>query len=323
MFKYLACLLSLLGATGCLSVDVASLLRPQITEQTLQEADSRTSDKVLLIDLHGVITTEPEGRLSLVPRTSPDSVKAALSRAEKDKDIRAVILRIDSPGGGVTASDMIFHELLSFKQRTGLPMVASVLNVGASGGYYVACAADEIHAHPTSIVGSIGVIARLPKLQGLADKIGYEEIIIKSGEMKDLGHPLQEMSPEERAVLQGIIDDAYERFLTVIVGQRDAFADAAVLRPLADGRVYTASQAVSNRLIDGTAYLPETIDRAMTLAGIEDAHVVSYRLGAHPDATIYSVSSPAPTPSFNAIQVDLGEFSRPQLGIMYLWWPGR
>lgn len=282
-------LLTLLVVTsGCATVDVASLLQPKLAEHTVVEADSWTRNKIALIDLGGVISNSDGGLLSGGDRVTPERIKAALARAEADSRVKAVVLRIDSPGGDATASDLIQHEIAAFRARTGRPVLASIQGMGCSGGYYAACGADQIAIAPTGITGSIGVIARFPQLTRLADKVGYDEVIIKSGPMKDMGNPLAEMSPDTRAVLQATIDSMYGRFLDVVVAARPAFASRDALRPVADGRIYTADQALANGLVDKVAYLDEVLADAKAAAGIRDARVVSYLYGDGTDANVYS-----------------------------------
>ncbi len=315
--------LALTGLTGCVSVDLEGVFRPEVREHVVEQATQSTSNKILLLDLTGIISSDGLVGLPFVSESTPDLVKLALNRAERDSHVRAVVLRLDSPGGGVGATDSVYHELVAFKQRTGLPVLAAINGLGCSGGYYVACAADRIYVCPTGVVGSIGVIARFPRLRGLADKIGYDEVVLKTGAMKDLANPLRDMAPAERDVLQGLIDAMYARFLAVVVaGRSGQFPTVDALRPLADGRVFTPEQARAAGLVDGIAHLPDVIAAARTAAGIPAAHVITYAGGRGTDANIYSRGAPGLSPQVNLVNVDLAAgLPRAGYGFHYLWLP--
>jgi protease-4 len=192
-------------------------------------------------------------------------------------------------------------------------------------------AADRVYAQPTSVVGSIGVIARLPQASALAEKIGYSELVFKSGEMKDLANPLRAMTEPERAVCQGLVLALYERFVAAVLAGRPAFKTAADLQPVADGRVFTAAQAQELKLIDDVAYLPDVIAKAKAAAGLRTAAVVTYGRGPAPDATIYSAGGGAPpvgvgarggSGQVNLVNLDLSALvARLQPGFYYLWQP--
>ncbi len=307
--------------SGCVTVDLESLVRPRLQEHVVEKAREKTRDKILLIDVSGILSSRP-GRFGFIPRTTPGEIKTALNRAELDKNIKAVILRVDSPGGEVTASDMIHQELVRFKARTGLPVYASIMGLGASGGYYVSTAADKIYAHPTTVTGSIGVIARFPKVKKLADKVGYEEVIIKSGKLKDLAHPLKDMSEEERKILEDMISELFDRFLDVCVAGRPGLGSREEVRALADGRIYTARQAKKHRLIDDISYLPDVIARIKKAAGLRYAHVVTYRYGRGSDLNIYARGGASVGDKPPLVHLDLGRlFGSGRAGFYYLWLP--
>src|SRR5512137_2338726 len=197
--------------SGCIRVDVP-LLQPlgEFHERTIE---GEGKPKLLLMDITGFISEkERSGGMKEKPSMVAE-VKEALQKAEKDEDIAGVILRINSPGGTVTASDLILHELLGFKARKKVPIYACITGIGASGGYYIATAADEISAHPTSITGSIGVLVMRFNVEGLLGKIGVTEKTVKSGDKKDLLSPFRPATPEEEKIMQTIITSLYQRFL--------------------------------------------------------------------------------------------------------------
>jgi protease IV len=171
--------------------------------------------KVLLIEISGVISSQDGDGFVPTPNLLA-SVKEQLTRATQDENIRAVVLRINTPGGTVTASDIIHHELKTFRTSRKIPIVASIMDVGASGGYYIAAAADTVLAHPSSVTGSIGVIMLTVNARGLLEKVGLEATAVTSGPRKDMGSPFRTMTTEERAIFQGLIDAFYQRFLSVV-----------------------------------------------------------------------------------------------------------
>ena len=177
---------------------------------------SREKEKVLLLDVSGLIgvTSSP----SIFEREADviSQVYYRLKKASEDPLIKGVILRLDTPGGEVTASDVIYHEIQNFKKRTGIPVLALMMSMTASGGYYIASACDHLIAHPSSLTGSIGVISLFPNLDGLLGKIGIQVQVIRSGKMKDSGSVFREMTEEERKVFQNIVDEYYQNFLNVV-----------------------------------------------------------------------------------------------------------
>jgi protease-4 len=243
-----------------------------------------------------------------------DQVKAALKKAEDDEHVKAVVLRINSPGGTVTASDIIHHELAGFKERTRRPVVASIIDLGTSGAYYIAQAADRIIAHPTAVTGSIGVIMVQASVQGLLDKIGVQTTEIKSGEKKFMGSPFRPLTPDERKIFQNVIDNMYQQFLSVVGKGRPQLTPEQI-RAAADGRIYTAEQAKTLGLIDDIGYLAEAITAAKTAAKLDDARVVIYHQAGDYKNTIYSMGRGGGEINLGA----LAAFTSPRF--MYLWSP--
>jgi protease-4 len=305
---------------GCsvLSIDLRPRIRP-LQEETV---DGTGTAKILLLDLSGVLADDPPGfSLNPEPPRVPllARVQEELRKADKDDRVKALILRINSPGGTITASDTLYHEIVEFKHRKKVPVIAAIMEVGASGGYYVALAADTIVAHPTAVTGSIGVVMLTVNAHGLMEKIGVAPLAIKSGPLKDAGSPFRALTPEERAVFQGVIDDMYARFVALIVRSRKI--PEARVREFADGRIYTAAQARALGLVDRIAYLDEAVDMARKAAGAEDARVVMYHRPKEYRASIYA-AAPTTTPSAETALARLtGLLGGSGPRFMYLWWP--
>ncbi len=315
-WKWSLTLFFTLVTAGCISISLFPVPQP-LREKTVQ---GTAADKILLLDVSGIIAEKPgSGPLG----SSEDIVariKEELTMAAEDGQVKALLLRINSPGGTVTASDVIYHELTVFKARRKIPVVAVIMDVGASGGYYVAASADRIVAHPTSVTGSVGVIMLRVNAEGLLQKIGLEAGAIKSGAKKDIGSPFRPMSEEEREVFQTMINGFQARFLEVVTKARGGLTTER-LKLIADGRVLTGPQAVQLGLADQIGYLDDGIAAARQLAGITDARVVIYvRPGAYKH-NIYSESSgPSTLDALAHLDVmGLVRGGTPQF--LYLWMP--
>ena len=274
--------------------------------------------KILVMEVSGFISGE-ERRDSLIDSAHSPSlvsqVKEELQKAEKDQRVKAVILRINSPGGMVTASDMVYQEIKDFRTKTGRPVVASIMDLGTSGAFYISQAADRVIAHPTTVTGSIGVIMVRPDIEGLLQKLGIRTTEITSGELKAMGSPFKPLSAEEQAVFQGVIDEMYDRFLKVVLDGRKGLSREKV-QTLADGRIYTAHQALEAGLIDGIGYLSDAVDLARQLAGLDRARVVMYHRPGDYKGTLYAgplILDPG------LLTSTLGGLATPKF--LYLWMP--
>jgi len=196
--------------------------------------------------------------------------------------VAAIILRINSPGGAVGPTQEIYQEILK-QRREGMVVVASMGSVAASGGYYIAVAADRIVANPGTITGSIGVIMAFPNVKKLMDKLGVSAEVVKSGKFKDTGSPLKELSQEERKYLQGVIDDVYQQFLEAVARGRNK--DRNELKKIANGRIFSGRQAMKLGLVDQLGNLDDAIDQAAKLAKIEGEPKVI--MGRRPKGLLY------------------------------------
>ena len=208
-------------------------------------------DKVAIIDIVGVIS-----------RT--DTVIDQIHQYRDDQTVKAIVLRINSPGGSVAPVQEIYSEL----RKLDKPIVASMGSTAASGGYYIAAIADEILANPGTLTGSIGVIMQFTKLKGLYEKIGLEQQVIKSGKFKDTGSSMRDMTDEERALLQATLDDVHNQFIDAVFEGRQAHLTREEIVTLADGRVFSGQQAFGHKMVDQLGNLPDAIERAGELGGI-------------------------------------------------------
>lgn len=279
--------------------------------------------KIALIDVEGIIMNEEKFRLMGEGENPVSLFVEKLDRAAADPSVRAVVLRINSPGGGVTASDLMYSEIVEFKRRTEgkRPVVAVLMDVAASGGYYVACGADEIVAHPTTITGSIGVIMQLFSLSGTMDKIGADATAITSGRMKDAGSPFKKLREEEREVFQKLVNQFYDRFVQVVARGRPKMTEARI-REIADGRVYSAQQALELGFVDRIGTLREALASVKAKIGAKRVRVVIYHrpLGWKPN--VYA-EVPAQPPQVNMVHIELPrDLVLPQARFLYLWTPG-
>ena len=312
-------LAGLVALSGCslVTLDFQPRIRP-LQEQTVE---GKGTSKILLLDLSGVLSedvpsfsiTTPPPRVPLLAR-----VREELRKAEDDERVKALIVRINSPGGTITASDILYHELLAFKARKKVPLIAVIMDVGASGGYYAALAADTIVVNPTTITGSIGVVMVTVNAQGLLEKIGVAPLAIKSGPMKDAGSPFRSLTEPERAVFQGIIDEMHGRFVGLIAQSRKMPEDR--VRGFADGRVYTADQALKLGLVDRVGYLEDVVALAKERAGLDEAKVIMYHRPKEYRANIYSLT-PAPSTAESTLAQFVAALGGGGPRFLYLWWP--
>ncbi|MDP3428217.1 MAG: signal peptide peptidase SppA [Humidesulfovibrio sp.] len=313
----MACLvLANLALSGCVQANVNLFGEPgkAYKEQVL---DGKGGDKVLLLGVSGLISEHPRGFLQSRPSTVQE-LAAQLKLAREDKDIKAVVLKIDSPGGTTTASDIIYHELMAFKQASKVKLVVAMMGLAASGGYYVSLPADHILAHPTTITGSVGVIFLQPRVAGLMDKLGVGMDVSKSGTLKDMGSPFRPATVEEKRLVDSMTRAQATRFLELV--QKHRRLEQAALGIVSSARVFSAAEAKNLGLIDSVGYLDDALAKAKDLAGLrQDATVMTYRRRESPDGTYYLPGVEAGDARPAAINVDLEGLLPPQAGMYYLW----
>jgi protease-4 len=222
------------------------------------------SDAIAIIYVEGPIITGKPMRSSSGVAYS-ETIVQHLRDAQNNASVKAIVLRVDSPGGSVVASREIYDAVMAAR-ATGKPIVASFGEIAASGGYYISAGADKIYTHPGTLTGSIGVISVFPSLEGLTDKIGVKVTVVKSGPHKDESYGYRDLSPEERAIWQALIDEMYGDFVDIVAQGRQL--DTARVKKLADGRVYTGKQAKELGLADELGDLDAAVDAAAKLGNI-------------------------------------------------------
>lgn len=218
------------------------------------DLDLSSGDRIAVIRIEGVIMDSQE-------------TIGELKRFSENPSVKAIVLRIDSPGGGVVPSQEIYDAVRQVRSKTSKTVIASMGNVAASGGYYIAAATDRIVANPGTLTGSIGVIMETANVEGLLQKIGVEGVVIKSGKFKDVGSPLRKMSEEERGLMQAVMDDVHKQFIEAVAEGRAM--ELAEAQAVADGRIFTGRQAKEAKLVDELGNLDDAIQLAADVVGIE------------------------------------------------------
>jgi len=218
-------------------------------------------DKIAIVEVKGVITQS-------------SGVIEDLQQYLADDGVKAIVLRVDSPGGGVGPAQEIYREIMRIRSTSKKKVVTSMGSVAASGGYYIACASDRIVANPGTITGSIGVIMQFSNLEELLKKIGVKGVVLKSGEHKDIGSPFREMTPEEKRIMQEVLDNVHQQFIQAVADGRKL--ERSKVAQIADGRILTGEQAKNLGLVDQLGNLQDTIDVTAKMVGIEGKPNVLY-----------------------------------------------
>lgn len=308
--------------TGCAIIQIPLFPSMQPLKEQVLEGEGQA--KILLLDISGFISEKKKSNGLGFAQKSPlvAQIKEELQKAEGDSSIVGVIVKINSPGGTTTATDTIYHELMQFKKRTGVRIVACLTGLATSGGYYVASATDEIIAHPTSITGSIGVIVMKFNIDKFLSKIGIQEETVKSAEKKDIWSPFRPSTPEEKDIMQTIINKLHDRFVKVVLAGRESLLSKEEIERLADGRIFTADQALELKLIDRVGYLDDAVKEMKKTLNLEGAKVIAYHRPGSYKGTIYSGFPVASHKEINLIAIN-GDGFAPISGVqfMYLWRP--
>jgi protease-4 len=243
---------------------------PHFRETIVQRGSKGSDDKIAVIVLRGLISSSLPGN---VGDSMVDDMRLAFQQARDDEHVRAVVLEIDSPGGEVTASDVIYNWVV--KTRAKKPVIVYMDSLAASGGYYVACGGKYLMANETTITGSIGVIIQTLNYEQLFNKIGLASVVFKSGKFKDMLNGARAVTPEERDYVQSFVMKTYDKFLGIVAKERNLPAD--VLRnTVADGRILSGKDALDNKLIDGLGQIEDAFAKAKELGNASDATIVKY-----------------------------------------------
>jgi len=280
---------------------------------TLVDGDKDQEDLIAIVPIQGLIMEPPSDNPG---KGSLGQLSRLLKQLREQKNLKGLLLVVDSPGGGVTASDRMYEELRRFRAEKKIPVVAIFEDLAASGGYYVAMASDHIVAHPTTVTGSIGVISHFYDFSSLMGHVGVEVNTIKSlnfqgkESFKDIGSPYRKMRPEEREIMQKLITEMWERFVAVVTEGRKGKLTAAEVRKLADGRVFSGNEALKQHLVDQVGYMPEAYAEIRKRCNSPKAKIVRF----------------VPEKSWEDIFGAQAEHFRPKLqlpqsGIFYLWEP--
>jgi protease-4 len=245
---------------------------PEFNEETVARGSGAGTDKIAVITLRGIISSSVGGSLG---ETMVDDIKIALRQAVEDDKVKAIVLNIDSPGGEVTASDVIYNAVRAARAKK--PVVIYMGSLAASGGYYVSCGGSWLMANETTITGSIGVIIETLNYQSLMGKIGVDAVVFKSGQFKDILSGSREMTPEEKAYIQNLVMQTYGKFVQIVSDERKLPMDQ--LKPIADGRIISGKDALEDKLINQLGQIEDAYDKARELGKAPGAVVVKYQPG--------------------------------------------
>lgn len=273
--------------------------------------------EIAVLPVAGAITDSASGGAFSASGATPGALRSQLQQAEDDPNVEAVILEVNSPGGGVVPSDEMYRLVRDFKDETDKPVVASMGSTAASGGYYISAAADTIVANPSTTTGSIGVIFNYTNFSEALDKIGVDPEPLTTGEFKDLASPSDELSQQERDILNSQIEQSYDQFVSAIVAGRDLTEER--VRELGDGRTYTGQQAAENGLVDELGGLEAAASEARNLADIDQAEVVRYE---ESPGLLESVQARIAPEEPEAVQIMESAGIEPTPEMQYLYRPG-
>ncbi len=305
-----------ISVSGCFSTHVKLFSK---SSDPLHEykVKGKGEQKILMITVKGVISDSPKSGLFESRPGMVQEVLAQLEKAEKDQSIKAVVLKVDSPGGTIVASDIIYHQLMEFKKRTGKKIVVMMMNMAASGGYYISLPADHIVSHPTTITGSVGAIFVRPKFKGLMDKIGVGVEVSKSGKNKDMGSPYKESNEDEAAYFQNIIDKMASRFSGLVQKHRNLSPET--MKTVRAAGVFLSEEAKSLGLIDEIGYMENAIEKARSLSGIEGEYkLVVYRREHFSNDTVYNNVSAVSGGGSSPISIKIQPVPELKAGFYYL-----
>jgi protease-4 len=292
-------------------------LQPVVASALPHHPQDPNAPTVAIIDVDGLLLDTDSTGLGSWGENPVSVFRERLDAVECDPRICAVIIRINTPGGSVTATDIMWRDLMAFKKRSCLPVIACLMDVAAGGGYYLATAADTIVAHPTSVAGGIGCILNVYNLQDLMAQFNIIGTPIKAGPNIDLGTPIKQLSDDKRKLLQDMADEFHARFRTVVVNNRPGVDRK--LETTFDGRVFTATKAKELHLIDQIGYLDNAIAAARNRAGVNYVNVMFYHRRDDPPLSQYAITPNTPLQK-GLIPVNVPGLERSKLpSFLYLW----
>jgi protease IV len=290
-----------------------------LKEFTVMSGDASRAERIALLDVDGVLLNSDLTGFYSFGENPVALFREKLDHIAANGCYRGVVLRINSPGGGATASDIMRRDLMAFKAQTGLPIVACLLDVGAGGAYYLATAADQIVAHPTTVTGGVGVILNLYNLQDAMAQFNVVGVPVKSGENIDMGSPIRVQGNDVRQMLQTMADEFHQRFRDTVERSRPMH-DPAHPEDF-DGRVFTARQALQRRLIDSIGYLDDAVALVRQTSGMPAARVVLLHRCVDRARSPYAITPNVPLQG-TALPVSLPGLERCRLPtFLYLWQP--
>jgi protease-4 len=292
----------------------------QVVAVLLGQGPCAAGPKVAVIDVDGLLLNQDFTGFQSLGENPVGLFREKLDAVGRDPDVKAVVLRVNTPGGSVTATDILWHDLLAFRGRTHLPVVACLMDVAAGGGYYLATGADVIVAHPTSVTGGIGVILNLYNLGELLGVLNILPQEIKAGENIDLGSQLRNLPDEAREILEKMANEYHDRFKEVVRRARPRL-DLAREKEIFDGRVFTAKSALGLGLVDGIGYLDDAVALAAEMGKCPKAAPVLYRRANDPARSLYAVTPNVPLQA-TLLPVSVPGVDRTKLpAFLYLWQP--
>ena len=277
-------ILALLGVSALINIILIAVLAAEGVGSSSNDSKSYTEEciygkgknKVVCIEAFGIISFAKASSGLFQEQGLATRIVKQIEAAEKDDDVIAILLIVDSPGGGVTASDIIYDKLSRFKNsKKGRKVVTLLRDLAASGGYYISAAADKIIAHRTTVTGSIGVILSSYNIKKLGEKIGIKDVTVKSGKYKDILNPFRDTSPEEISILQNVINDLYNRFVEIVATNRNM--TVAEVKKIANGSIYSAPHALLLGLIDEIGNFDTAVNSLKKLTGENKIKIIKYK----------------------------------------------
>ena len=308
--------------TGALQIQMMPSEKKLKETQIHKDKGLFVFDKIAIVDVRGTLADERQGGLLQIGENPVSTFIENLDKAAKDSQVKAVVLRVDSPGGTVTATEIMYHNLKECKQKTKKPVIVCVTGMACSGAYYLSCASDGIVAQQNSLVGNIGTIMETFSIAGTMQKIGVEEVTIKSGQLKDIGSPFHNLTQPEKDVLEGIIKEMFGEFVAVVREGRKGISEQD-MQKLTDGKVFTGQQGLNEDLVDKIGYISDAINWAKEKAGVKKVRVVIYHRPSVYTPNAYSPVSAKANNLESLINIQLPDWlTSGRTQFLYLWKPG-